>query len=96
MFYAGVGNLHFIDGIMNHKMVYPNPKIKFSCQYSIYGTIYCFYFLTGFYFLSDCVFSHTVLNTRLWLLYNISEVLKLSTVNEYKSNKELEKSKAEL
>jgi len=67
---AGVGNMEFIDGIMDHKMYIEILKrnLKESADKLGIGS--------SFYFYQDNDPKHTALNTRLWLLYNVPHLLK--------------------
>lgn len=67
---AGVGNLHFIEGIMDHKMYIRILKENLGPSAEKLG-------LQGSYiFQQDNDPKHTAANTRLWLLYNTPKQLK--------------------
>ncbi|GBL77614.1 Transposable element Tc1 transposase [Araneus ventricosus] len=67
---SGLGNLVFIDGIMNHAL-YINilrDNLKLSAQNLGIGNKFVFY--------QDNDPKHTALNVRLWCLYNCPQNLK--------------------
>jgi transposase len=67
---AGVGKLHIIEGIMDHKMYIRILKDNLSASAEKLG-------LQGTYiFQQDNDPKHTAQNTKLWLLYNTPEQLK--------------------
>lgn len=67
---AGVGKLHFIEGVMDHRMYIRILKENLSASAEKLG-------LKGKYiFQQDNDPKHTAENTRLWLLYNTPQQLK--------------------
>jgi len=69
---AGVWNMEFIDGIMDHKMYIEILKrnLKQSADKLGIGS--------SFYFYQDNDQKHKALNTLLWLLHNVPHLLKPS------------------
>ena len=67
---AGVGNLVFIDGIMDHRvyMTILNNNLKVSAQN--------LGILNNFVYYQDNDPKHTATNVRLWCLYNCPQTLK--------------------
>ena len=66
---SGVGNLHFIDGIMDHKMYIDILKTNLhpsAAKMDLEG---------NFIFQQDNDPKHTALNTKLWLLHNVPKQL---------------------